>query len=306
MCRLFGLSATPNRVKAKFWLIEAPDSIATQSKRNPDGTGLGFFSVDGEPILDKQPLAAYEDPAFTREAKNVESTQFISHVRYATTGANSVENCHPFAMDGRIFAQNGMLGGLDRLDDYLGDELSLVRGQTDSERYFALITKEIRVRKGDVKAGLVAAVEWIVDNLPVCSLNCLLATPGELWALRYPETDRLFVLEREKGGRHGSRPLHLASSQLGVHSDHLADHPSVVVSSEPLDDSDDWRLLESGELIHVNPQLQVRSQLVLEAPPKYPLMPDYPASGLPTQKADARQTKSNQRGSRKEVQHGQH
>ena len=283
MCRLFGLSASPSRVTAKFWLIEAPDSIAAQSKRNPDGTGLGFFTADDEPILDKQPLAADEDPAFTREAKQVESSLFISHVRYATTGPKTVENCHPFAMDGRIFAQNGMLGGLDCLEARLGDELSRVRGQTDSERYFALISKEIRARSGDVKAGLLAAVHWIVDNLPVCSLNCLLATPDELWALRYPETDRLYVLEREKGGRWGSRPLHVASSVLGVHSQHLAEHPGVVVSSEPLDDSADWRLLESGELIHVDPQLEVSSEIVLEGTPKFPLMPNYPASGLPTQ-----------------------
>lgn len=283
MCRLFGLSASPHRVTAKFWLIEAPDSISVQSKRNPDGTGLGFFSADDEPILDKQALPAYEDPAFTREAKNVESSLFVSHVRYATTGPKTAENCHPFAMDGRLFAQNGMLGGLERLEEHLGPDLSAVRGQTDSERFFALITREIRARKGDVKSGLLAAVDWIVANLPVCSLNCLLATPDELWAFRYPETDRLYVLEREQGGRWGSRPLHVASSVLGVHSEHLAQRPCVLVSSEPLDDSPDWRLLQSGELIHVDPQLHVSSQIALQGPPKYPLMPNYPASGLPTQ-----------------------
>ena len=41
MCRLFGLSGAPRTVRATFWLVEAPDSLAVQSRREPDGTGLG-------------------------------------------------------------------------------------------------------------------------------------------------------------------------------------------------------------------------------------------------------------------------
>jgi len=33
MCRLFGLTAGTNRVKATFWLLDAPDSLETQSRR---------------------------------------------------------------------------------------------------------------------------------------------------------------------------------------------------------------------------------------------------------------------------------
>lgn len=37
MCRPFGLSATPRRVTATFWVIDAPESLAIQSCREPDG-----------------------------------------------------------------------------------------------------------------------------------------------------------------------------------------------------------------------------------------------------------------------------
>ena len=37
MCRLFGLTAGEVRVKAKFWLLDAPDSLQVQSHRNADG-----------------------------------------------------------------------------------------------------------------------------------------------------------------------------------------------------------------------------------------------------------------------------
>ena len=71
MCRLFGLTAAPHRVHARFWLLEAPDSLSQQSRKNADGTGLGIFSADGEPVLDKQPIAAYEDRAFAGEARHL-------------------------------------------------------------------------------------------------------------------------------------------------------------------------------------------------------------------------------------------
>ena len=65
------MSAAPQRVRATFWLLEAPDSLLAQSHREPDGTGLGYFAPDGTPHVDKQPLAAFADRAFAREAREV-------------------------------------------------------------------------------------------------------------------------------------------------------------------------------------------------------------------------------------------
>ena len=100
MCRLFGLIASPQRVRASFWLLEAPDSLLEQSLRNPDGTGLGYFAPVAGAVIDKEPLTAYEDPAFARQAKHVRSTTFVSHIRYATTGERTTEK-HTPVRDGR-------------------------------------------------------------------------------------------------------------------------------------------------------------------------------------------------------------
>jgi predicted glutamine amidotransferase len=270
MCRLFGLSAAPHRVHASFWLLEAPDSLVAQSRRNPDGTGLAYFDPEGTPVLDRQPLPAYQDAAFAREARHVSSTTFVSHIRFATTGDRTPQNTHPFALDDRVFAHHGVIEGLDLLERRLADELRLVRGDTDSERYFALVTREIQAR-GDVRAGIAAAVRWIAATLPLLSLNFVLATRDELWAFRYPDTHRLYVLEREAGGRHGNRALHHASATLRVHVPDLALYPTVVVASEPLDDSPDWRPLRPGELAHVSPDLTVTRKLVVDTPPAHPI-----------------------------------
>jgi predicted glutamine amidotransferase len=97
---LFGLSAAPHRVHATFWLLDAPDSLSRQSRKEPDGTGLGTFAADGTPHVDKEPLAAYQDQTFAREAKERVSTTFLAHIRYASTGGLVPANTHPFEQRG--------------------------------------------------------------------------------------------------------------------------------------------------------------------------------------------------------------
>ncbi|TQJ85690.1 class II glutamine amidotransferase [Streptomyces sp. SLBN-31] len=273
MCRLFGLSSAPLRTRATFWLLDAPDSLSRQSHRDPDGTGLGLFAADGTPHVDKAPIAAYRDRAFAQEARQEESVTFVAHVRFASTGSLDVRNTHPFEQDGRLFAHNGVIEGLDQLDRHLGDDRELVRGDTDSERFFALITRETRRHDGDVTTGIREAARWVAANLPLYALNLILVTPRELWALRYPDTHDLYVLERPAGGRHGSRHLDHSGShgRMRVHSAHLAEHPAVVVASERMDDHPDWRPLEPGELLHVGADLHVTHQIALPTPPAQPL-----------------------------------
>lgn len=200
MCRLFGLHAGRTVVSATFWLLDAPDNLAAQSRRNPDGTGLGVFDADGHPELRKQPMAAWHDRAFHCEAHEMTGTTFVAHVRYATTGVHSVANTHPFLQDGRLFAHNGVVAGLDVLDDRLEalGVSELVGGQTDSERVFALITAETRARGGDVGAGIRAAAGWVIDNLPLFALNVLISTASQMWALRYPDSHPLYMLDRRE------------------------------------------------------------------------------------------------------------
>ena len=272
VCRLFGMSGGREPVRATFWLLEAPDSLSEQSRREPDGTGLGTFDERGHPVVSKQPLAAYEDQEFARQAREVSSRTFIAHVRYASTGAVSPENTHPFEQRGRLFAHNGVIEDLGRLEGELGDARSLVRGETDSERFFALITREID-RDGDVGGAIVRAAEWIAANLPVFALNIVLITPDELWALRYPDVHELYVLERAAGGPTGHRHLDHASARgsVRVRAGDLAHRPAVVVASEPMDEDPGWRALSSGELLHVDADLGVTITRVLDRAPAHPL-----------------------------------
>jgi len=269
MCRLFGLTAGPARVTATFWLLDAPDSLETQSHRNADGSGIGFFDPAGQPVVDKQPEPAFSDQEFIREARQAESSAFVAHVRWATAGGRTMRNTHPFVMDGRVMAHNGGIGELGQLDRELGRYASRVLGETDSERYFALITKQTDAHGGDVGAGITAAASWIAAHLPVSSLNIVVAAPGELWALRYPEQHALHILERPAGPGSGEPGLHVRSTTSSVHAPALGEQASVVIASEELDGETGWRMLAPGELVHVRPDLSVHSRIAIPQPPAH-------------------------------------
>lgn len=291
MCRLFGMSAGRERVHATFWLLEAPDSLAQQSRREPDGTGLGYYTEDGTPVVDKQPLAAYEDQEFAQEAREVASNTFIAHVRYASSGAVAPENTHPFEQAGRLFAHNGDIEDLGALERELGDAMSWVKGKTDSERYFALVTREIE-RTGDIAEGIVAAATWIAENLPVFAINCVLITASDVYALRYPDVHELHVLERAAGGPGGGRHLEHASARgsIRVRSGDMATRGAVVIATEPMDEDPGWRELDSGDLLHVDADLETTVTRVIDRPPAHQLTladldPKAAASQAPSQQA---------------------
>jgi glutamine amidotransferase len=275
MCRLFGLHAG-KPVDAEFWLLEAPDSLAAQSHRNPDGAGIGTFGPAGRPEVSKQPIAAWQDTDFARAARHLRGTTFVAHVRYASTGAHTMANTHPFLQDGRLLAHNGVVQGLPDLDRRLAElgTADLVHGATDSERVFALITGETRRRAGDLQRGIVEAIGWIAAELPVFALNLVLTTATDLWALRYPDTHELYVLDRPAGGSSGSSgsgALEAHTARISARSPHLAAQPSVVIASEKIDDDPAWRLLDAGELLHIGPSLRISSSTPFPPEPRHPL-----------------------------------
>ena len=273
MCRLFGLSAAPRRVRAAFWLLDASDSLAKQSRHEPDGTGLGTFTESGTPRVDKQPLAAYEDTAFAREARERESTTFIAHIRYASTGGLTQANTHPFLQHGRLFAHNGVIEDLPTLRSALGDYRDLVAGDTDSELFFALITRHIDEHDGNITAGISTAARWVAARLPIYAINLILTTPTQLWALRYPDTHDLLMLRRTAGGPHGNRHLDHASTAgtIRARSGELADHPAVIIASERMDEDPQWQQLRPGELIHIDGNRTITRHTILDHPPAHPL-----------------------------------
>jgi glutamine amidotransferase len=274
MCRLFALHAGERDVAAEFWLLDAPASIAHQSEVNADGYGLAAITARRGMVLIRNPVQASEDPAYRHVARRLDAAEMLVHLRYASTGNVSLVNTHPFSQDGRLFAHNGVVGDLDRIEARLGSNRAMVMGDTDSERFFALITLAIREAGGDVRAGITSAVREIVAEYELYSLNFVLGEIGHIWALRYPEHNPLHLHPRQRGGPSGVAPLEEADAAgtLRLHSDDGAVAPMVVIASERISDEPGWEEIQPGELIHVGPDLNVDREMILSGPPAHPMV----------------------------------
>ena len=269
MCRLFGMHAGPAPVGATFWLLTAPDSLAEQSHRMADGFGIGVFDADGKAVVDKAPIAAYEDQAYAAAARTLKGTTFIAHVRYASTGDESLVNTHPFLQDDRLLAHNGVVEDLDQLEDRLRqlEVMDLVRGETDTERVFALITGIARQNGGDVGAAIEEAVSWVAQNLRLYAVNLVLTTTTDLWAVRYPDTHPLYVLHEGVDAPHHAK----RSVRISVKSDEMEQNrtPAVLVATERMDENPNWRMMDAGEVLHVDRHLAVQRSFPLPEHPQH-------------------------------------
>ena len=257
------------RLRATLWLLDAPDSLAAQSRRNPDDYGIGTFADDGAPEVQKRPAMAAETEEFARRTREECSRVYVAHVPYVSTGGLSVDNTQPFELDRRLLAHNGHIEDLGALEERVGGYGDRINGETDSERFFALISGEVAAHDGDVEAGIAAAVGGIADGLPLFALSFTLATPDHVWALRYPDSHRLWVLEWVAEGPSGHRRLDAASAAdtVRVSSGALADRAAVIFASEPMYEDESWTPVESGDLVHVNADLEIGARRLIDRPP---------------------------------------
>jgi predicted glutamine amidotransferase len=237
MCRLFGILAS-EPTSARFWLLGASDSMLDQSYRHPDGTGLAYYA-GRRAVLEKHPIAAHKDQEFATEARSASSHLFVAHIRHATRGKPSLENTQPFSQDSLVFVHNGTVENLEDLADPLGP----FSGDTDSERYFAVLRHHIG-KASNTLTGIRKAVGWIKKNCTYTSLNFLLADGDCLYALRLPGTRDFCLYTRRLGAEEDFRGL----SSYGTRTESRHRSGATLFASEQIDSAPSWRELEPGTL----------------------------------------------------------
>ena len=105
--------------------------------------------------------------------------------------------------------------------------------------------------------------------MPIYSVNLLLSTATDLWALRYPEPDELYLLDRREVAP--AEVFDLRTPRIHAQVDQFDQHPCVAFASEPMNDDPGWKLLDSGMLVHVDEQLSISERVVFPDPPKHQL-----------------------------------
>lgn len=209
MCRFLAYQGKPVRLdellyKPKNSLIrQSAQAHEAEEPLNGDGFGVGWYTpeVNDEPGLYVSIRPAWNDRNLRYLSQHVKAHSFCAHVRAASEGEVSEANCHPFHYGPYLFMHNGGIGDFAKIKRHvrrsLSDEIyDWIRGQTDSEHFFALILEKLKSYQQPVGAKeLGQSLQSTIDDIQElkkqhgitepCYINCVLSNGKSMVALRY-------------------------------------------------------------------------------------------------------------------------
>ena len=244
MCQLLGMNCNvPTDVLFSFTGFAERGG---KTDHHGDGWGIAFFEDKGlRHFVDHQP--ASESPiARLIRSYPIQSRNVIAHIRKATQGVVSLENCHPFVRElwGRywVFAHNG---DLKNYAPRLHGGFRPV-GNTDSELAFCWLMQELA--KSHARVPSIQELTLTLHELtPQISshgtFNFLLSNGEALWA---HASSNLYHVVRQ-------HPFSRATLRDEDVSIDFAEHASpgdrvAVVVTAPLTTDEVWTPFAPGEL----------------------------------------------------------
>ncbi len=244
MCQLLGMNCNvPTDVMFSFAGFAERGG---RTDHHGDGWGIAFFEDKGlRHFVDHQSAAESPVAELIRQYP-IKSRNVISHIRKATQGEVTLENCHPFVRElwGRywVFAHNG------DLKDYAPRLHGSFRpvGNTDSERAFCWLMQELAKSHASVPsiAELTLTLRELVPQIAKHgTFNFLLSNGEALWA---HASTKLYHVVRQ----HPFGSATLSDEDLSVDfAQHAApgDRVAVVVTA-PLTTNEVWSPFAAGEL----------------------------------------------------------
>jgi len=281
MCRFVFYKGDP--ITLSSLITEPEHSIIHQSYQslerkeplNGDGFGIAWYSPETatEPAVFKEISPAWSNQNLLNIARVVRSGCILGHVRAATSGLAVIRpNCHPFAWRDFSFMHNGFIGGFAKIRRNLQAELSdeafaTIGGSTDSEHVFALFIDEI-LQHGNPEtaeqiaerlAGAMARVEAAKKAAGIArhsQLNFAVTNGRHSVVTRYvsdpsKQPNTLYVVEG-KSYSCVDGEIHLSPSGSA--------RQAVLIASEPLSSSEDWREVEPNHqlLIDANNRVEIK------------------------------------------------
>jgi len=245
MCRLLSIIGKPKDIAVEellggFKRLAEFGSIPPDTSRgHKDGWGLVFYAHHKSPKLFMENKDAYTSVVYDSAARKILATNrsvLIGHLRKSSVGKKCLENTQPFLKKGCSFAHNGTIYGSKKIT-LQPSFIKLLKGDTDSERFFVLILQNLfSSKKKDLKQALLSAVRFTRKNFDYTALNLIF----------FDGKKNVFVL-REINPHIRKKEL-LDYYSLFVGTDGAG---GVVVSSEKLTDKLKWEPLKNHELIKV-------------------------------------------------------
>ena len=286
MCRFVAYIGKP--ILADELITKPNNSLMNQSHHalesemtvNGDGFGIGWYNtlIRKEPALFRSIRPAWNDENLKYNASMIKTHCLLAHVRAATHGGVSIENCHPYQYKEFLMMQNGGIKNflkikrklINRLDE---DIFQWVYGDSDTQYALALFLTIVKEhKKNDTPLSLeelilclsqtFAEIEEMkkAADLFCPSLYNLVLTNGKaMIATRYstqPEVE--------------SRSLHI-TSRVTSYIDHKgflkfkkseAEDRSILISSEILSrENTYWKEVPENHSVTIDENLitQIRS-----------------------------------------------
>lgn len=253
MCRWLAYSGPPIHLDAV--LFKPANSLIRQSRQarmcasptNGDGFGVGWYGERAEPGLFRDVLPAWNDENLMSVSEQIRAGLFFAHVRAATGGGISRDNCHPFRHGRWLFMHNGQIGGFDRVRQALEMRIAPAlypcrRGATDSEAFFYLLLGN---GLADDPAG--AFARTVADVLSVIA-GAGVEEPFRMTAAA-SDGAAIYALRFSSDGRSPTLFYGAPSLCAGAAPGSPARRP-VLVLSEPLDaDAGDWVEVPEAHLL---------------------------------------------------------
>ncbi|MBY0237949.1 MAG: class II glutamine amidotransferase [Burkholderiaceae bacterium] len=243
MCQLLGMNSNqPADLRFSFAGFAERGGRTGEHK---DGWGIAFHTRRGVRLFRDERASIASPLAEQMKQRRIKASNVVAHIRKATQGRVTQENCHPFTRTlwGRTwsFAHNGDLKGF-----YPDTGLYDVEGDTDSERAFCHLLSGLAERfsvQPNRRALYVAVAELAAEIAVYGTFNFLLSDGDTLFA--HCSTHLHYVSR--------AYPFAQASLVDCEHSIDLSRHNGpddrmVVIATQPLTSDETWHGFVPGEL----------------------------------------------------------
>lgn len=246
MCQLLGMNcATPTDITFSFTGFCARGG---ETGHHADGFGIGFFEDKACRLFIDNQSSASSPVAKLIKHYPIKSKNIIAHIRKATQGATSLENCHPFVRElwGRhwLFAHNGDLHDLQPASRDVYQPI----GTTDSEQAFCLLMHGLRQRFPGSHPPLDELFDAIADLTRSITrhgvFNFLMSNGQALFA--HCSTNLYYLIRQWPFSK-----AHLIDADMTIDFSQINQQGDCVsvIATEPLTDNEVWTRLEPGQLI---------------------------------------------------------